>query len=134
MEHVDPASVQETTVNGFPAATATATGDGWSFRLYAIRYGSDVYRFIFATRERTAQTDRSFRDSVTSFRRMSLKEAQEVKPLHLAVVTVRAGETTESLARRMAVSEHRLETFRVLNGLGSKTALKPGQKVKLVVD
>ena len=134
MENVDAASVEETTVNGFPAATAMAAGDGWSFRLYAIRYGSDVYRFIFATRERTAQTDRSFRDSVTSFRRMSLKEAQEVKPLHLAVVTVRAGETTESLARRMAVSEHRLETFRVLNGLGPKTALKPGQKVKLVVD
>jgi predicted Zn-dependent protease len=34
----------------------------------------------------------------------------------------------------MAVSEHRLETFRVLNGLAPKDALKPGQKVKLVVD
>ncbi|HEV2629723.1 MAG TPA: M48 family metalloprotease [Pseudolabrys sp.] len=134
MENVDPASVEETTVNGFPAATAMAAGDGWSFRLYAIRYGSDVYRFIFAARERTAQTDRSFRESVTTFRRMSLKEAQEVKPLHLAIVTVAAGETQDSLARRMAVSEHRLETFRVLNGLGPKDALKPGQKVKLVVD
>jgi predicted Zn-dependent protease len=134
MENVDAASVEETTVNGFPAATAIAAGDGWSFRLYAIRYGSDVYRFIFAARERTAQTDRSFRDSVTTFRRMSLKEAQEVKPLHLAIVTVGAGETPESLARRMAVSEHRLETFRMLNGLGPKTALKPGQKVKLVVE
>ena len=75
MENVDAASVQETTVNGFPAATATSTGEGWSFRLYAIRYGSDVYRFIFAARERSAQSDRSFRDSVSTFRRMSLKEA-----------------------------------------------------------
>ena len=134
MENVDRASVEETAINGFAAATATAAGDGWSFRLYAIRYGSDVYRFIYATRERTAQSDRSFQESVSSFRRMSLKEAQEVKPLHLAIVTVAAGDTQETLAKRMAVSEHPLETFRVLNGLGAKDALKPGQRVKLVVD
>ena len=134
MENVDAGSIEDVTVNGFPAATATASGDGWSFRLYAIRYGSDVYRFIYAARERTPETDRSFQESVSTFRRMSLKEADEVKPLHVAIVTVGAGDTPETLARRMAVSEHRLETFRVLNGLGAKDALKPGQMVKLVVD
>ena len=53
MEKVDPASVEEFTVNGFPAATATANGDEWSFRLFAVRFGSDVYRFIFAAKNRT---------------------------------------------------------------------------------
>src|ERR1700688_980113 len=42
MEHVEPASIEEFTINGFPAATATATGEQWSFRLYAARFGSDV--------------------------------------------------------------------------------------------
>jgi predicted Zn-dependent protease len=134
MENVDPASVQETTVNGFPAATATSTGEGWSFRLYAIRYGSDVYRFIFAARERTAQSDRSFRDSVSTFRRMSLKEAAQVRPLRLSVVTVGAHDTAESMAKRMAVANHALETFRVLNGLTASDKLKAGQKVKIVVE
>jgi len=134
MENVDAASVQETTVNGFPAATATSTGEGWSFRLYAIRYGSDVYRFIFAARERTAQSDRSFRDSVSTFRRMSLKEAAQVRPLRLSVVTVGAHDTAESMAKRMAVANHALETFRVLNGLTASDKLKAGQKVKIVVE
>jgi predicted Zn-dependent protease len=126
--------VQETTVNGFPAATATSTGEGWSFRLYAIRYGSDVYRFIFAARERTAQSDRSFRDSVSTFRRMSLKEAAQVRPLRLSVVTVGAHDTAESMAKRMAVANHALETFRVLNGLTASDKLKAGPKVTIGVE
>ncbi len=50
MENVAPASVQAFSVNGFPAATATAAGKDWSFRLYTVRFGSDVYRFIFAAK------------------------------------------------------------------------------------
>lgn len=134
IEHVDPSSIEETTINGFPAATATATGDNWSFRLYVIRYGSDAYRFIFAAKSRTPQADRSFREAVQSFRRMSLKEAAAVRPLRLAIVTVRAGDTQERLAKRMAVSERPLETFRVLNGLGANDPLVPGRKLKLVVE
>lgn len=134
IENVDRTSVEETTINGFPAATATATGDSWSFRLYVIRYGSDVYRFIFATKHRSIESDRSFRESVQSFRRMSLEEAAKVQPLHLAIVTVRPGDTAEKLARRMTVSEHALETFRTINGLSAGEPLAPGRKVKLIVE
>ena len=119
MENVDPASVEEFTVNGFPAATATANGEQWSFRLFAVRFGSDVYRFIFAAKNMTPQIDRSFRESIVTFRRMSLKESSEVKPLHVKIVTVGAHDTVERLARRMAASDHALDRFRVLNGLGA---------------
>ena len=71
IENIDPATVEDVTVNGFPGATAAAKGDQWDFRLYAIRFGSDVYRFIFATKHRTPETDRQFRESVGTFRRMS---------------------------------------------------------------
>ena len=54
IENIDPDSVHEVTINGFPGATATAKGDNWDFRLYAIRFGSDVYRFIFASKNFTA--------------------------------------------------------------------------------
>jgi len=134
MEKVDPASVEEFTVNGFPAATATATGDQWSFRLFAVRFGSDVYRFIFAAKDRTAQVDRSFRESIATFRRMSLKESEQVHPLRLKIVTVGANDTVETLARRMAIADHALDRFRVLNGLGPQAQVKPGTKVKIVVD
>ncbi len=132
MENVDPASAREFTVNGFPAATATAKGEQWSFRLFAVRFGSDVYRFIFATKNMTPAVDRSFRESIASFRRMSLKESQEVRPLRLKVVKVGRHDTVASLAHRMAVSDRPLDRFRVLNGLGPHDRVKVGEEVKIV--
>jgi predicted Zn-dependent protease len=34
----------------------------------------------------------------------------------------------------MATSDHSLERFRTLNGLGQQDRLKPGEKVKVVVE
>ena len=134
MENVEPASAQDTTINGFPAATATASGEQWSFRLYAVRFGSDVYRFIFASKSKSEQIDRSFRESIATFRRMSLEESAQVKPLRLKVVTVRPHDTVARLAHRMAVGDHRLQRFRALNGLGPHDNVKPGEEVKIVVE
>ena len=66
---------------GFPAATATANGDQWSFRLYVVRFGSEVYRVIFAAKKRTEAVDKSFRESIQSFRRMSVAEMAQAQPL-----------------------------------------------------
>ena len=134
MENIDPASVQEFSINGFPVATATAGGGPWSFRLFAVRFGSDVYRFIFAAKTRDAQVDKTFHDSIMTFRRMTLKESQQIKPLHVKIVTVGAGDTVEKLARRMATGGHAAERFRVINGMGAHDRLKPGDKVKLIVE
>ncbi len=134
IEGVDPTSLRAFRINGFPAATAKATGKDWSFRLFAVRFGSDVYRFIFAAKTMTPAADRAFRESVASFRRMSLKESERVRPLRMKIVTVGSRDTVASIARRMAVANRRVARFRVLNGLGRKEKLKPGQKVKIVVE
>jgi predicted Zn-dependent protease len=134
IEHVDPTSLHAFTINGFPAATAKAGGKDWTFRLFAVRFGSDVYRFIFAAKTMTPAADRAFRSSVATFRRMSLKESEQVRPLRLKIVTVGPQDTVASMARRMAVTNHRVERFRVLNGLGQRQTLKPGERVKIVVE
>ena len=134
MTNVDPGSVEEFSVNGFAAATATAAGDQWSFRLFAVRFGSDVYRFIFAAKNMNEQNDRSFRESVATFRRMSLKESQQLHPMRLKIVTAAPGDTVEKFARHMAISDHAVERFRVINGLSPTDHIKPGDKLKLVVD
>jgi len=134
IDKVEPESVEQFAVNGFPAATATAKGDGWSFRLFAVRFGSDVYRFIFAAKNMTPQVDHAFRESIATFRRMSLQESAQVHPLRLKIVTVGANDTVETMARRMTVADHALDRFRVLNGLGPHDTLKPGTKVKIVAD
>jgi predicted Zn-dependent protease len=134
MANVERSSLEDFTLNGFPAAGASATGKDWSFRLFVVRFGSDVYRFIYAAKHMTPDVEASFEQSVDTFRRMSLREAAEVKPLHVKIVSVGAHDTVASLARRMAVTDHRLERFRVLNGLGPKDQVKPGTKVKIVVE
>ncbi len=134
IENIDPKSINELTINGFPMATASAKGEQWSFRLYAIRFGSDVYRFIFASKKLTADVDRIFRESVSTFRRMTLAESQATKPLHLKVVTVGPGDTVEKLASRMPVSDRTVERFRIINGLAPSQRLQPGDQVKIAVE
>jgi len=134
IENIDPKSVEEVSINGLAGATGTAKGDQWMFRLYVVRFGSDVYRFIFATKRMTAEVDRGFRESVVTFRRMTLAESQAAKPMRLRVVTVEAGDTVEKLATRMGTTERPLERFRVLNGLAPGERLKPGDQVKLVTE
>lgn len=134
MENVDKASTEDVTVNGFPAATATARGDQWQFRVYALRFGSDVYRFIFAARQRSGETDRSFRDTVNSFRRLSLAEIQDARPLRIKVINVQPGDTVESLSHRMAGVDRQVDRFRLLNGLDAHATIKARDRVKIVVD
>jgi len=134
IENIEAGSVEELSLNGFPAATATAKGEQWTFRLYAIRFGSEVYRFIFAAKTRTPEIERSFRDSVATFRRLSATEAQQAKPLRIKIVTVRAGDTVERLASRMALIDRQVERFRVLNGLEPGDRVKAGEQVKIVVE
>jgi len=134
MENVDKSSTEDLTVNGFPAATAVAHGDQWQFRVYALRFGSDVYRFIFATRQRSNESDRGFRDTVNSFRRLTLSEIQAARPLRIKIINVQPGDTVESLAHRMAGVDHQAERLRVLNGLDARGTIKARDRIKIVVD
>jgi predicted Zn-dependent protease len=134
IENIDPKTVEETVINGLPAATGTAKGDQWTFRLYVVRFGSDVYRVIFATKRMTAETDRTFRESVSTFRRMTLAESQAARPLRIKIVTVEAGDTVERLASRMATTHRAAERFRILNGLAANERLNPGDRMKIVVE
>ncbi|WP_430641921.1 M48 family metalloprotease [Afipia birgiae] len=134
MENVDKSSTEDISINGFPSATATAGGDQWQFRIYALRFGSDVYRFIFATKKKTPESDRGFRDTVNSFRRLTLAEIQAARPLRIKVITAQPGDTVESLAQRMQGVDRPVDRFRVLNGLDARSTLKPRERVKIVVD
>src|SRR5690348_7612002 len=134
MDNVDKASTEDLTINGFPAASATARGDQWQFKVYALRFGSDVYRFIFATRHKTTESERNARETVASFRRLTLEEIQAARPLRIKVITVQPGDTVESLSHRMAGVDHPAERFRVLNGLDPRAQVKVRDRVKIVVD
>ncbi len=134
IDDVDKTTVEDLTVNGFPAATAIARGDQWRFRIYALRFGSDVYRFVFASKQKSGEGDRSFRETVNTFRRLTLAEIQAARPLRLKVITVQPGDTVESLSHRMAGVDRQLERFRILNGLDAKSTVKARDRVKIVAE
>jgi predicted Zn-dependent protease len=134
MENVDKASTEDMTINGFPAAAAIAHGDQWQFKIYALRFGSDVYRFIFAARQKTTESERNARETVNSFRRLTLEEIQAARPLRIKIITAQPGDTVESLSHRMAGVDRPAERFRVLNGLDAHAQVKVRDLVKIVVD
>ena len=134
IEGIEPNSVENLGVNGFTAATAIAKGDQWSFRIYAVRFSNDVYRFIFASKRLTPDIDKTFHDAVVSFRRMSLAETSSAKPLRIRVVTVGEDDTVEKIAARMAIHDRPAERFRILNGLTATDKVKPGDQVKIVTE
>ncbi len=134
IDGVEESSIQEMNINGFPAATAVARGEQWSFRLFVIRFGSDVYRLAFAARELTPALDGAFRTAAETFRRVPVEEAKGVSPLRISVVRVGLTDTVDRLAKRMAVPDRKLERFLVLNGLERGARLSTGDQVKIVVE
>jgi predicted Zn-dependent protease len=134
MEGVDKGSTEDLMINGFPVASASANGDQWQFKVYALRYGSDVYRFIFAAKQRNTESERNARETVNSFRRLTLEEIQAARPLRIKVITAQPGDTVESLAHRMTGVDRPAERFRILNGLDQHAQVKPRDRVKIVVD
>jgi predicted Zn-dependent protease len=132
------ANVQRLDINGMAAATATTqarTQDGQQdARLVAIRYARGrIYRFLFLTPPGlTRRLQEGLQQTTYSFRRLSDREAAALKPKRLRIVTVRRGDSVDSLAARMAVAEHRTERFRVLNALPANARLSPGERVKIV--
>ncbi len=134
IDGVEVNSVESLSVNGFSAATAVARGEQWSFRMFAIRFGSDVYRLIFAARNLTPELDKQFRAAAETFRRVSSDEADSVKPLRLRTVSVGLGDTVEKMAGRMQVPDRPLERFLILNGLDRDSKLKYGEKLKIVAE
>jgi predicted Zn-dependent protease len=127
-------SVEPTEVNGMPAMLATARAGEWNFRLAAIRKGEDVYRLIFAARALTGEADGRFKAAISSFRPATPEDANDIKPLRLAIVRANAGQRADELARGMAIADRPLEHFLLLNGLDAAGALTPGESYKTVVE
>jgi len=128
--------VQRTTINGVPAAFTTArtqSGSGMiDVTVVAYQWDADrVYHFITITPGGSGAG--AFTPMINSLRKISVAEAAAIRPRIMDVVTVRPGDTVQSLASRMAYRDFKVDRFLSLNGLAPNSPLAPGQKVKLVV-
>lgn len=127
---------QSTNINGIPAAYSVGraqTQQGvMDVSVVAYQFAQDrIYHITTITPGGRGLGP--FESMIGSVRRLSPQQAAAIRPRILQVVTVGAGDTIQSLARRMAYSTYQLERFRALNGLASNGSLQRGQRVKLVV-
>jgi predicted Zn-dependent protease len=127
---------QHTVINGMPAAVTTARVETSSgvVDVSVVAYQWDPQRiYHFVTLTPGGYGIGAFAPMINSLRRITPAEAAAIRPRIIEVVTVRAGDTVQSLASRMAYRDFRLDRFLALNGLDANSRLVPGQKVKLVV-
>ena len=125
-----------TTVNGIPAAYTTtriaAQQGQLDVTVFAYEWDRDTaYHFVMITQ--AGANLGPFTSMVGSLRRLSTAEAATIRPRVIDVVTVRGGDTVQSLANRMAYNDLKLERFLTLNSLAANSTLRAGEKVKLVV-
>jgi predicted Zn-dependent protease len=97
-----------------------------------IRWERD-FAFLFVTQAPAGRSE-AMDTLLRSFRRLSPAEAASVgKGLKVDVVTVKPGDTVDSLARRMAFPDNQLMRFLALNGMEARP-LKPGERLKIIVN
>lgn len=130
---LDASSIKRFTVNGLPAASANATAKGWEFRIAIVQAVSGAtYRFIFANEAATRGLDEAATLTVSSFRQLDQQTLANLKPLRIAIVTAKGGDTQESMARRMRGVDRPRELFRALNNLDAGAPIASGTKYKIV--
>lgn len=137
---VDIVSTQAGRANGVPALIVQAqvrTQEGAvpvSLAVYDGGAGIDgqpsVYHFLMVSQP-GAPPQAELASLFNSFRLLSPQDVAGLRPRYLRLWTVQPGETVQSLSARMA-GERQVDLFRMLNGLGAKDGVKPGQQVKLV--
>jgi predicted Zn-dependent protease len=132
------AAARQNRINGMESATTSTTvaqnnGTQLSVTITAYRFSpTNGYHFIFIS-PATGQTPQAYDTIANSFRKISAPEAAQLKERRISVVTVKSGDTAQSMAQRMAYDTYQLERFLTLNGMSGNQDMQSGQKVKLVV-
>jgi predicted Zn-dependent protease len=127
---------RRTVIDGIPAAytvTRANSGSG-AVDLGIVAYQWDantVYHFVMLTSAGSGFGP--FTSMINSIRKISPAQAAAIRPRVIDVVTVKPGDTVQSLSSRMAYRNFKIDRFLTLNGLTPGAPLRPGQKLKLVV-
>lgn len=127
---------RRTVINGIPAAyTVTRANSGSGpvdVAVVAYQWAPDtIYNFVMLTSAGSGFGP--FASMISSIRKITPAEASAIRPRIIDVVTVKPGDTIQSLSQRMAYRNFQMDRFLALNGLAPNTQLRPGQKLKVVV-
>ncbi|MCW5720880.1 MAG: M48 family metalloprotease [Devosia sp.] len=125
-------TVKAHSYNGIDMASGLAQTDQWFFRVAVMRLDGAVYRFIFAAKADSARFAAGAEATLQSFRRTDASDLNQIRKLSVRVVTAKANDTADSVARQMANIPGGRDLFFILNNLYPGDRLAAGQKYKIV--
>lgn len=127
-------NVQTGAMNGLNFATATTTasanGQAVDATLIAYRFPAATNWFMLITPRGSGAG--AFQTMLASVAPLGATEAAAIRGKRLRIVTVKAGDTIDSLSRQMAYPSYQRERFMTLNGIAANETLRPGRLVKIV--
>lgn len=129
---LQPETVQSMRINGLDAAMARASADKWDFDVTVVRVGDRIYRFLTAAPRGSDDLEPAASALRSTFRTLTAREVESLKPLRIRVVKVGARDTVTSISAHMMGTDRREQLFRVINALGPNDGVVPGQRVKIV--
>lgn len=124
-------------IGGYRAYTATGTGQTQQgtigFRVTAIEYGGNVYRFVgMSGRRNFSQYDAAFRQSYGSFSRLTERRFLNREPVRLDVISTRGSSTIGALqSNRPMPPSFTLENMAILNQVALRETIPGGRRVKV---
>jgi predicted Zn-dependent protease len=130
---LDGNSVQVQNLNGFDTASGVAKTDQWNFRVEVVRFGDQVYRFIFAARIDSELFARGADQTLRSFRAATNGDLRAVRTVSVKTVIAGPVDSADSLARRMGPVRDATNLFYILNNLYPGDPVTPGAAYKIVV-
>lgn len=127
-----PESVAAQTNNGIDMATGVAQTAEWFFRVAVMRVDGDVYRFIFAAKADSQRFAAGADATLKSFRRTDSSDLTNIRKVAIKVVTAKAGDTTDKLAKQMGGLARGADLFYIINNLFPGDPIEPGKQYKIV--
>ncbi|HEV7291963.1 MAG TPA: M48 family metalloprotease [Devosia sp.] len=126
-------SVTSGMINGMEVASGLAQTDQWFFRVSVVRLDGQVYRFIFAAKSDSPRFAQGAQETLASFRRTTPNDLAGIRRAVIRIVTAKAGDTADGLARQMGGLSRGSELFYIINDLYPGDPITPGAKYKVVV-
>ncbi|MDF2494421.1 M48 family metalloprotease [Sphingomonas sp.] len=116
----------------YSTVRASANGQAVDATVLAYRFPSATYFWTIVTP--AGRGIGPFTPLIESVAPITAQEAARVRGKKLRIMTVKAGDTIDSLSRQMAYTDAQRDRFVTLNGLDDDATLRPGMLVKVVTE
>jgi len=118
--------------NGIEMASGSAKTEQWVFRVTALRFRGEDYRFIFASRNESEAFKSAALQTIKSFRASNDNDLNKIRDVKIDLVRARPGDNADSLARRMRQLPDGEVLFFLINNLFAGDDVEAGQFYKIV--